>query len=416
MPRTIDALIIGAGQAGLAMSHCLSRRAVDHVVLERGRIGERWLSERWPGLRLLTPNWMMRLPGPAPSLDAPRDFLKARAFPEVLSGYSDHIGAPVETGCDVLAVRQTGGRFRVETSTGDWIARSVVVATGACDKPSVPSWAGSLPDTVHQLAPSGYRGVSSLPKGNVLIVGASATGVQLAAEIRASGREVTLAAGRHVRTPRRYRGRDLFEWLDACGFLDEGQPAGADPARLRVQPSLQLIGDQAGGNIDLDQLAASGVRIVGRALHADRGAVQFSADLSHERAAAERRRQTLLTRIDAFADAMGIDAPAEPDAWTVPADLPAGPDRIDLAANGISTVIWATGFRRCYPWLKIPVLDRHGEIATFGGHTAVPGLFVLGLPYMRRRSSAFIDGVGRDAEDLAPAVSTHLTHRHLRAA
>jgi putative flavoprotein involved in K+ transport len=411
MPRHTDVIIIGAGQAGLAMSHCLSQRGIEHVVLERGRVGERWLSERWPSLRLLSPNGMIRLPGlPVPAAD-PAGFMAAADYAATLSGYAARIGAPLVTGCEVLAVsRAAQGGFRVESSAGAWTTRAVVIATGACDRPAVPAWAAGLPAAVAQVTTSDYRGPEALPEGGVLVVGASSTGVQLAAEIRASGRPVTLAVGAHVRAPRRYRGRDLYDWLDESGFLYEPRAPGHDPARLMAMPSLQLVGSEDGRDIGLAALAEAGIRIAGRALGVADGRVRFAPTLGADCAAAEARRQTLLSAIDRHIAAAGLDVPDEPEAWRAPPPPSPGPEAVDLAAEGIRTVVWATGFRRAHPWLKLPVLDGSGEIVNAGGETPVTGLYVLGLPFMRQRSSAFIYGVGRDAEALAASIDRRLSH------
>ncbi len=408
MPTRTDVIIIGAGQAGLAMSHCLTARGIDHVVLERGRVGERWISERWPGLRLLTPNWMTQLPGLRPAGD-PDAFMAAADFAATLARYRAEIAAPVVTGCEVLAVGTGPRGFTVWTSEGAFSARAVVVATGACDRPAIPAWSADLGLGVEQLDATEYRGPDALPDGGVLVVGASATGAQLASEIRASGRPVTLAAGRHVRAPRRYRGRDLFHWLDRSGFLREPRDPGADNRRLMAQPSLQIVGSDDGREISLDHLAAQGVRIAGRALGVAGGRVRFAPTLATERAAAERRRRKLLATIDEHIAAAGLEAPEEPQAWEAPAPLAPGPDSLDLGAADIRTVVWATGFRRAYPWLKLPVLDPQGEIQHRDGATSVPGLYTLGLPFMRHRSSAFIYGVGRDAEAIAASIAGRVT-------
>jgi putative flavoprotein involved in K+ transport len=410
MPRHTDVIIIGAGQAGLAMSHCLSQRGIDHVVLERGRVGERWHSERWPSLRLLSPNGMIRLPGLPPVAD-PAGFMAATDFAATLSGYAARIGAPLVTGCEVLALTRiaTGG-FRAETTAATWTARAVVLATGACDVPAVPAWASALPAPMRQITTRDYRGPEALPEGGVLVVGASATGVQLAAEIRTSGRPVTLAVGAHVRAPRCYRGRDLLDWLDEGGFLYEPREEGRDAARLAALPSLQLVGSEDGRNIELATLAEAGVRLTGRALGPADSRVRFGASLAADCAAAEARRRTLLTAIDRHIALSGLAVPEEPAAWRASATPDPGPESLDLAAEGIRTILWATGFRRAYPWLKLPVLDAAGEIANTDGETSLPGLYALGLPFMRQRSSAFIYGVGRDAEALAASVHRHLSH------
>lgn len=408
-----DVIIIGAGQAGLAMSRSLTLRGIDNIVLERGRVGERWLSERWPGLTLLTPNWMNGLPGMNPVGEADA-FMPAEEFAKVLDRYRERLAAPVVTDCAVVSVTRAGRGFRVLSTAGEWLCRSVVVATGACDRAALPAWAAGLPDRVLQLTPARYRGPQSLPAGEVLVVGASATGAQLASDIQASGRQVTLSAGRHVRAPRRYRGQDLFHWLNGSGFLYEPRSRGA--ARPVALPSLQLIGSKDNREIGLATLAAQGVRIAGRALGTTGAAVRFAPTLAMECAAAEVRRRKLLAVMDRHISASGIDAPADPGAWEPQVPSTSSFVGAEIATDEIRTVIWATGFRRSYPWLKVPVLDASGEIVSDGGHTAVAGLFTLGLPFMRHRSSAFIYGTGRDAEAIASSVSRHIDISAARAA
>ncbi|MBE9637476.1 flavin-containing monooxygenase [Salipiger mangrovisoli] len=415
MSTATRVLILGAGQAGLALSWSLSRRGIDHILLERGRVGERWQSERWPGLHLLTPNWMNRLPGPWAEKD-PSGFISAAEFGQRLDAYRKAIAAPVVTGCEVQLVERESDRFRVIAGGRQWFARAVVIATGACDLPAVPEWAAALPKEVTQVVPTRYRGAQALPQGGVLVVGASATGVQLAAEIRASGRPVTLAVGRHVRCPRRYRGREIFDLLQDSGFLDAPRPPDADAAQLLALPSLQLTGSEGGGALGLDRLRAMGVRLVGRALGAETGVLRLDPALGAEVEAGERRRRKLLTHVETHLALSGSALPADADAWRRP-ELPRhGPERLDLAAAGIRSVIWATGFRRAYPWLQVPVLTGAGELETQGGRTAVPGLYALGLPFQRHRASAFIHGVGRDAEALAPVIAAGLRRALPRAA
>jgi len=415
MARMIDCLIIGAGQAGLAMSHCLSAHGIEHVVLERGRIGERWRSERWPALRLLTPGWMTRMPGGALATRAD-GFLKSADLVDRLENYAARHGVPVEDNTEVLAVEPVGDRFRIVTSAGSWIARALVVATGACDRPRVPAWSLGLDHRIHRVTPSQYRGMEHLPDGGVMVIGGSATGVQLAREAAVSGRRTILAAGRHVRTPRRYRGMDLFEWLDFVGFLRDRRPPERSQRELMAQPSLQLVGDTSNGDIDLATLAAQGVTITGRALNAAGSRIHFADNLASECAAAERRRRKILERIDSEIALWSLTVEQDPVAWLQPAAVPQGPTQIDLLSEGISTVIWATGYRRSYHWLHLDTFDEHGEIAQQDGIASWPGLYVLGLPFMRHRASSFIDGVGRDAEALAQTIIAQLGAHKLRAA
>ena len=407
--RRTEAVVIGGGQAGLAMSRCLAQYGIDHVVLERGRVGERWRSERWDSLRLLSPNWHTRLPGFRYDGADPDGFMRVGELVGLLERYARTIDAPVEEQTTVLDVVAAGPGYRVATDRGSFEARSVVIATGHCDVPYVPPVAAGLPGDVVQLVPSRYRRPSQLPAGGVLVVGASASGVQLADEIHASGRPVTLAAGRHNRLPRLYRGRDIVWWLDAMGIFDETTEAVVDLARARSQPSLQLVGRPDRATLDLPALERRGVRLAGRVKSIEGARVRFADDLVAHTAAADARLARLIQKIDGFAAANELDGevgPREPFApflWPSPA-----PTELDLRQAGIRSVLWATGYRREYPWLRVPVLDERGELRHAGGVTAAPGLYVLGLYFLRRRKSSFIDGVGQDAMELAAHLAGHL--------
>ena len=407
MTQFIDCLIIGGGQAGLAMSRSLLNAGVENVVLERGRIANRWTTARWPSLRLLTPGWMTRLPGQQLAVRK-EGFLGAGDLAARLQDYAAGQCLPVIENIDVLALEKLGDRFRAVTSRGSWIACSVVVATGACDRPRIPSWGRDLSPSLYQIASTQYRGAGQLPMGGVLVVGASATGVQLASEVAAAGRKTILAAGSHVRSPRRYRGRDLFDWLDISGFLAEPTATGRSPAQLMAQPSMQLIGSDDDREIDLYALARQGVIIAGHASGAAGNVVGFADDLAHSLALGERRRERMLSQIDAFIDAAGIDAPEDPSARQNTNLLLPMNGAIDLAEHGISTVLWATGYRRDYSWIHFDACDADGELRQHGGLCDIPGLYALGLPFMRHRASSFIDGVGRDAEAIAPVIAARL--------
>jgi putative flavoprotein involved in K+ transport len=409
MQRT-DVAIIGAGQAGLAMSRCLQGLRIDHLLLDRGNVAERWRSLRWRDLRLLTPNWMTRLPGYRYDGTDPDGFMDHTALVRLLERYADT--APLQTQTTVRRMSRLWGRYLIDTDRGPIVARAVVIATGACNRPALPGWAGALPATVLRLHGSDYIDPAELPPGGVLVVGAAATGVQIARELVVAGREVVLAVGKHSRMPRRYRGRDIFHWFDRAGLLADRWDQAPNLAAARRQPSLQLSGH---GPIDLGLLAGMGVRLAGRARAADGRRLRLADTLATDIAGAEARCHRTLARIDAFIERAGIAAPADPDAWCQPVAPRPGPTRIDLRAQGIGTVIFATGYRRDYRWLDLPVLDARGELIQDGGVLPLPRLYALGLPFMRRRSSSFIDGVGRDAEDLAAHISASLGHRNIAA-
>ncbi len=386
------------------MSRCLSERSIEHVVLERSRVAERWRSERWDSLRLLTPNWMSRLPGFQYSGSDPDGYMNMPEVVGYLERYARVIRVPLEAGTNVLALEKLGTGFRLQTDRGDWNCRNVVVATGYCDRPAVPALASTLSPRIHQLSPVEYRNPDLLPAGGVLVVGASASGIQLADEIAQSGRKTLLAVGRHNRLPRRYRGKDILWWLDRMGILDEGAEQVHDLEISRNQPAFQLVGRADHSSIDLASLAAKGVRILGRAVAAQGRRVFFGDDLIATTSSADVKLASLLSRIDQFAAGTGLAAevgPAEPFQPLWPSFFRSEPTGCDLRAEGIATVVWATGFKRHYPWLRVPVLDAKGEIRHHRGVTPEPGLYVLGLQFQNRRKSAFIDGVGQDAAELA---------------
>jgi putative flavoprotein involved in K+ transport len=365
-------------------------------VLERDRVGRRW-RDTWDSLHLLTPNWLNTLPGHPYRGPDPDGFTPAATFAAELAAYAAESGAPVEEHAGVERVSRRGNGFEVVTASGTWRAANVVVATGWTDRPAIPATTAA----VYQLAPRHYRNPGSLPDGGVLVVGASATGVQLADELRAAGRDVTLAVGNHSRLPRSYRGRDIYFWLDRLGVLGRTIDEMPDPVRARREPSAQLIG-RPGHPLDLATLVARGVRLVGRVRGVDGHRVRLAPDLPATVGAAEHRLRRLLARIDRHVDAnpdtaglRGEVGPARPVA------LPRPVEELDLRAAGVGSIVWATGYRRAYPWLRVPVLDAHGEIRHRRGRTPVPGLYVLGQRFQHRRSSNFIGGVGRDAAFVA---------------
>jgi putative flavoprotein involved in K+ transport len=401
----VDTVIVGGGQAGLAMSRCLSDLGVEHVVLERGRVAERWRSERWDSLRLLTPRWQSRLPGFTYRGRDPHGYMSKSEVIGLLETYAVRNGAPVETGVNVTRLTRFPRGYRVETNRGTWLASNVVLATGHCDTPSVPSFASRVSRGITQVVPPRYVAPDRLPPGGVLVVGASATGVQLAAEIHASGRPVTLSVGRHIRLPRVYRGRDILWWLDAIGMLSDSADSVPDLDAARRQPSLQLVGRPDRSTLDLATLQAAGIRLVGRVVDGSAGHLVMAQDLEALVAAADQRLARVVDRIDGWI-ARTLPAGTVPPAGPVhPVQAAPSPARLDLAAEGIRTIVWATGYHRRYPWLEVPVLGPDGEIRHRGGVTAFPGLYVLGLQFLRRRNSSWLDGVGRDAEVLAAHIA-----------
>ena len=399
--RHIDTVVIGAGHAGLAMSRCLTDRGRDHVVLERGRLAERWRRERWGSMRLLTPNWMTRLPGWCYDGYDPDGYMTAEEVVGYMDRYARSFSAPVETETTVVRVERCADGFLVATDQGTWSADQVVVATGHCDRPHVPAAASRLRKSVYQTTPSAYRNPDLLPDGGVLVVGAAASGAQLADELARSGREVVLAVGRHTRLPRSYRGMDICWWLERLGVLDKTIDEMPDPERARREPSLQLIGRPDKADLDLAALQDHGVRLSGRLTGVDGRTVHLGADLGTTTARADAGRRRLLAEIDDYIDTYRLTTEVVEREPVRPVRTGGEPGRLDLESEGISTVIWATGFRRRYSWLRIPIFDEADEIRHRRGVTPVPGLYVLGLRFQHRRNSSFIDGVRHDAEFIA---------------
>ena len=402
-------VVIGAGHAGLAMSHCLTSRSIDHVVLERGEVANSWKTERWDSLRLLTPNWQSRLPGYGYEGPDPDGF---RTMPETIAfieRYAERCAAPVETHTVVTSVRSEDDGYRVSTSRGDRRCRTVVLATGACNIPSVPAFATSLPPGIVTLTPMEYRNPDQVPEGGVLIVGASATGTQLAEELQHAGRSVTLAVGEHVRAPRTYRGRDIKWWMDAAGVMDDRYEDQDDIVRARHVPSMQLAGSPERRTLDLNRLTGLGVRLTGRFAVIRDGKALFSGSLRNQCELADLKMNRLLDRIDQWATESGLDGDTDPPHRFEPTRVERTPPlALDLTNGEIRTVIWATGFRPDYSWLDVPVLDRKGRIKHDGGVVEAPGMYLMGIPFLRRRKSTFIDGAGDDARDLSSHLASYL--------
>ena len=397
-------VVIGAGPAGLAMSRCLRDESIDHVLLERAAVASSWRHERWDSLRTLTPNWMNRLPGLPYTGHDPDGYMTATEVADDLVQYAHDIDAPVKTGTTVVGIGPTSQGWRVETDHRPWRCRAVVIATGANSHPRIPAIAAQLPATIQQLSPTDYRNPEQLGPGRMLVVGASASGVQIADELTRSGRDVTLAVGEHVRLPRTYRGRDIHWWMEAIGLADERWNEINDLTRARRVPSPQLAGTADRRSCDLNTLRAAGVTVVGRVVGVSNGRLQCSGSLANLTANADLKQNRLLDRIDAYAAEAGLDdaAPERPAPTTL------GTPATDVDLAGVGTIVWATGYRPTYHWLDSAVLDRRGQIIHDGGVTPVPGLYVVGLPLLRRRKSSFLDGIGADAVDVTAHVREHL--------
>jgi putative flavoprotein involved in K+ transport len=369
-------------------------------VLERAEVANTWKTERWDSLRLLTPNWLTRLPGLAYDGEDPDGFMAIPELIEFLERYAERIDAPVRTRTTVTSVSRNTDGYVVETDDGTWEAGAVVIASGAFNRPHVPAISQQLPPGLDQITPLDYKRPDQLKPGRVLVVGASATGIQIADELLRSGREVTVAVGEHVRMPRTYQGRDIMWWLDRIGRLDERYDEVDDLIRARHVPSPQLVGTPDRADLDLNALTANGATLVGRLGAVNGTTASFSGSLRNVCNLADLKLKRLLDAIDQF-DGSGTGPRPEP---TRVGEHP----EVLSDLKGFDTVLWATGFRADYSWLDVPVLDRKGEIRHDGGVVKdAPGLYRIGLNFLRRRKSSFIHGAEDDARDIVEHLERH---------
>ncbi len=401
----IDALVVGGGQAGLAMSEHLSNCGVPHIVLERHRIAERWRSERWDSLVANGPAWHDRFPGLEFTDTDPDAFAPKEGVADYFVAYAEKIAAPIRCGVEVKSGERNVGRpgFRVETSEGMIVANNVVAATGPFQRPVIPAIV-SEDAGIMQMHSNAYRNPDQLLEGAVLVVGAGSSGVQIADELLRTGKRVYLSVGPHDRPPRRYRGRDFVWWLGVLGKWDAAAPpAGAEHVTIAVS------GAYGGHTVDFRRLAVQGMTLVGRTESFKDGVMHFAADLADNITQGDANYLSLLDEADAFVSRNGLDLPEEPDARTIVPDPQCVTDPIlelSLAEVGITSIIWATGFAVDYSWLKVDVFDEERRPKHQRGVSAEPGIYFLGLPWLSRRGSSFIWGVWHDAKYLADHIST----------
>jgi putative flavoprotein involved in K+ transport len=404
LPETTDTVIVGGGQAGLAMSEHLRTLGIGHVILERGRIAERWRSERWDSLVANGPAWHDRFPSMKFSDTAPDDFATKDSVSSYFEAVAQQINAPIYCGVAVQKVcrnDQSPG-FVVETSQGTIKARNIVAATGPFQTPVIPAL---LPETsgVVQMHSTAYRNPQQLVPGAVMVVGAGSSGTQIADELRRSGREVYLSIGPHDRPPRRYRGQDFCWWLGVLGkWQAKTPPAGKEHVTIAVS------GAYGGQTVDFRRLAKTGITLVGRTQSYADGTLNFSPDLAQNIAAGDANYLSVLREADAYIAREGLDMPQEPEAHIIPPDptcLSHPILTLDLATAGIKTIIWATGFVQDFKWLDVDAFAPDGKPAHDRGVSQAPGVYFLGLPWLSMRGSAFIWGVWVDAKYVAEHIA-----------
>jgi putative flavoprotein involved in K+ transport len=408
--RSVETVIVGGGQAGLALSHELQLAGREHVILERGRTVERWRSERWDSLTLLSPNWMTRLPGQNYDGADPDGFMARDDVVRFFERYAKSFDAPVLEGVSVTSVEPLdAGGYAVQTDCGSWRADNVVIATGMYQRPRLPGWSRDIPGGVFQIHSSHYRNPGQVPSGAVLVVGSGASGFQIAEELQRHGRQVFFSIGSHERPPRRYRGKDTMWWLEQMGVFDQitahpgdrwQHPAGT-PATPPPSPALTGVG--GGHDLNPHQLASEGVILLGRVQGIKDGTLAIAPDLQQSMRDGDASYLAWRDRMDEYIRANAISVPPDPP----PAAYPTSPaersplDRVDLRANHISSVVWAAGFQTDFNWIHAPVLGDHGRPMHFRGVTSAAGLYFLRIAPFYRRKATLIDGVEEDAAYIA---------------
>jgi putative flavoprotein involved in K+ transport len=407
--------VVGGGQAGLSMSYCLTQRGIDHVVLERDRIGREWQERRWDSFCLVTPNWQCQLPAFPYTGHDPDGFMARDEIVRYIEDYVKSFSPPVIEGVAATRLRRDRrGRYLVGTSRGELIAEQVVLATGPYQVPLIPRLADRLPDELAQLHSSQYRNPDQLPRGEVLVVGTGQSGCQIAEDLHLAGRRVHLAVGSAPRVARFYRGRDVVAWLDALGYYRKAVDEFADADAVRFRVNHYVTGRGGGRDIDLRAFARDGMRLYGRLTAvsnttASGTTLHFAPDLAKNLDNADAVSESIKDSIDSFIDSRRIDAP--PQARYTPVWTPKSePTQVDLGDTGITSVIWSTGFGRDDRWIEIPVFDGRGYPTHDRGVTSSPGLHFLGLPWQHTWGSGRLSGVAEDAAYLTERITTGPDH------
>ncbi len=407
MSQHVSVAVIGGSQAGLSMSCHLSAHNIDHVIFEKHRVGHAWRTQRWDSFCLVTPNWQCKLPGFDYPGNDPDGFMLRDEIVAYVEEYAKRINAPLKEGTGVTMLARNGHGFRLETGDGPYTADAVVLAVGGYHQPNMPRFAERLPVTIRQLHSSDYRNGQELPPGEVLVVGSGQSGCQIAEDLHLDGRKTHMVVGSAPRCPRGYRGKDAVDWLADLGQYD--LPVDQHPLREKVRRKANhyLTGRDGGRDIDLRKFAQEGMQLYGRLTGYADGSLHFADDLEKNLDAADASYNNICATIDKYIEANGIEA-TDGHRYTATWRPEAPVTQLDPVAQGITSIIWSTGFRPDWSWIDLPIFDGVGYPTHTRGVTAMPGVYVLGLPWLYTWGSGRFVGVGRDAEFLADRIVEHL--------
>jgi len=385
----VETVIIGGGHAGLTMSYYLRQLGREHLILERGRVAERWRSERWDSFCFQFPNWTIELPGYKYQCDDPDAFAPGRAVVEFLDGYAGFIKAPTRCGVEVTSLERAGdsSRYLLSTNNGAIDAAKVVIATGPYQLPVIPAMSAHVPNNIFQVHSSAYRNPTQLPAGTVLVVGSGASGCQIADDLHQSGRQVYLSVGRHSRVPRRYRGQDFAYW--GAALKRPEQIVDTVPVNLRKGAEVLLTGANSGYDVDLRAMAARGIVLLGHLQDIKDGNLVLADDLVQNLAKGDEALENFTKAVDDYVTRNGLEFPPEQESGVKP-NIPSPVSRLSLKDAGVSAIVWASGFRCNFDWVKLPIFDQAGEPVHRRGVTQFPGVYFLGLRWLYKRKSAFL--------------------------
>jgi len=409
MDEQVETVVIGGGHAGLTMSHYLSQLGREHLVLERGRVAERWSSERWDSFCFQFPNWTIELPGYKYQCDNPEEFAPGREIVRFVQDYATFIKAPTRCGVEVTSLERTlkTGRYLCRTNNGAIETANVVIATGPYQRAAIPAMSSDVPKHILQLHSSGYRNSNQLPPGAVLVVGSGASGCQIADDLQQSGRQVYLSVGRHSRVPRRYRGKDFSYW--GAALKRPEQIVDTVPLNLRKGSEVLVTGVNGGYDVDIRSMAARGVVLLGHSQGIKDGDIILADDLEQHLAKGDESFGNFKKSVDEYVTKAGLEAPEEQDlevSANITKEISNRVSHLNLKDAGVSAIVWASGFRYDFDWIKLPILDDGGEPSHRRGVTQIPGIYLLGLRWLYKRRSSFLlrSGPAEDAAYLAEQI------------